>query len=154
MSDSTKRCSRCHEEKEVAAFYRRNASRDGRESSCKECDALVRRERYRRDPSTVISRNQRWLSQHPDRQREYRTRDYLKRRHGVSIEEYREAAASQPGGCIACGSNDPSAAFDLLIPLRSEGRVQLYCRACAGLAKALLTEPERFMRIWRAVQSG
>lgn len=154
MNNDAKRCSRCHQEKEKADFYRRRASRDGRESICKECDALARRERYLRDPGAAVARNRRWLSQHPDRQLEYRTRDYLKRRHGVSVEEYREAAARQPAGCIACGSNDPSAAFDLLVPLRVEEQVQLYCRPCAGLAKALLAQPDRFMLIWRTVNSG
>lgn len=152
MNNDAKRCSRCHQEK--ADFYRRRASRNGRESICKECDALARRERYHRNPSAAIARNRRWLSQHPDRELEYRIRDYLKRRHGVSIEEYRKAAARQSDGCLACGSNDPSAAFDLLVPLRVEEQVQLYCRPCAGLAKALLAEPDRFRLIWRAVTSG
>ena len=153
MNSDAKRCSRCRQEKELTAFYRRRASRDGRESICKECDAVVRRERYLRDPTAVTARNRRWLSQHPDRQLEYRTRDYLKRRHGVSIEEYREAAARQPGGCIACGSSDATAAFDLLVPLRVEEQLQLYCRPCARLAKALLAEPDRYLLIWRAVRS-
>jgi hypothetical protein len=111
-----KRCKKCGLVKPYEDFYRDAGMRDGHRSDCKACNAAASRVRYRADPHAEIARVKRWQQANADRVNAYhraRRSDpavkradraaYLKRKYGVSIDEYEAMLATQGGGCGICG---------------------------------------------------
>ena len=89
-----KHCSRCGEDKALDAFYPRGGGRGGSYHRCKE----VSLERYyaaiEADPDFVRRRT-------------------LKRRYGISLEQYDEMLAAQGGTCV-CGRTPESCPHGVL----------------------------------------
>src|SRR3954469_13937079 len=97
-------------------FYREKKARDGYRSYCEECFAARNRAKYQADPDRVKQRVKKWQSENPERLREYRKEyrqrpdrkvadraGYLKRKFGISLEDYDRLWANQHGGCAICG---------------------------------------------------
>jgi len=111
-----KRCRECDEFKPLDDFYRATGSRDGHRSACKACDSARAKARYAADPKRTIERVQAWRRANVERaketQRRYRSeRDYaammrdshLRRKFGMTQEQYERRLAQQGGGCAVCG---------------------------------------------------
>jgi len=90
MNDVTvasKRCPSCGEEKPAADFYRHRAKPDGLQIQCKECQRAYQREYDRRAPGKKKLRVR---------------RAYLKRRYGLTVEQYELLLFEQNGRCALC----------------------------------------------------
>ena len=111
-----KRCKKCGTLKAFADFYRAAGTRDGFRGECKTCNAADKRQRYLADPQAVIARVKRWQQANPERvnavQRARRARpevklrarqEHLKRKYGMTIEQYDAMLEAQGGGCLICG---------------------------------------------------
>jgi hypothetical protein len=118
--------------------------RDGRRNDCKLCNAAASKARYLADPAASVARVKRWQQANADRLNAYhRARRanpivkraersaYLKRKYGISIDEYDAMLARQGGGCGVCGSS-PSDAISLHIDHdHRTGRIRgLLCFVC------------------------
>ena len=90
--------------------------RDGHRHDCKACNLEAKRQRYLADPLTVKARVKRWQQANPDRLNAYRRArrlepevkereraGHLKRKYGMTIEQYEAMLAVQGGGCFICG---------------------------------------------------
>ena len=112
-----KKCSNCGELKPFASYYRAGAnSRDGLRGDCIPCNLEAKAERHRLNPGPARERTRKWREANLDQafanqqafvasggKRRADRRSYLKRRYGMTIEQYDAMLESQGGGCFICG---------------------------------------------------
>ena len=83
---TSKTCTKCGLEKELALFYKSKSGPLGRSSECKDCTNARQRASY--DPKKSRAKN-------------------LKNRFGISLDEYDAMLQLQSGCCKICGTNAP-----------------------------------------------
>lgn len=111
-----KRCTKCGVEQPLENFYKAADTRDGRRGDCRSCFAKRAAERHAANPEPGRERARRWQQENPERVRAQREkakadgrraaqdrRTYLKRKYGMTVEQYDEMLAAQDGGCAICG---------------------------------------------------
>lgn len=111
-----KRCTKCGVEQPLENFYRAAGSRDGHRGDCRSCFAARAAARHAANPGPSRERVKTWQQDNPERvlarRRQYAAegrkqatnrRSYLKRKYGMTPEQYNEMLAAQGGGCAICG---------------------------------------------------
>lgn len=91
--NSTRRCYKCGESKEIEAFSRGC----GR---CKPCDHKHSIEWKRANPERYRARHNRWAKENRDSGKEYARR--LKNEYGISIDDFNRMRSEQGGLCAIC----------------------------------------------------
>lgn len=97
-------------------FYGCAGMRDGYRSDCRACNLEAKHQRYLKDRASAIARTKRWQQANADRvnasQRARRAKpevkrrareEHLKRKFGMTIEQYDAMLEAQGGGCLICG---------------------------------------------------
>ena len=90
--------------------------RDGHRNDCKQCNLEEKRQRYLADPAAAKARMKRWQQENPDRLNAYRRArrlepevkqreraGHLKRKFGITREQYDAMLEAQAGVCAICG---------------------------------------------------
>ena len=139
-----KRCKKCGEMKPLDDFYRMPEMRDGYRSDCKACNLAAKAARYRANPEPAKQRTREWQLANPEKyaakQAAYRAsggkkvsdrRSHLKRKFGITPEQYDEMLAAQGGGCAIC-HREPRPDISLHVDHDHEtGRIRgLLCFRC------------------------
>ena len=115
-----KRCRICGLSKPFDDFYKNKLGRDGLRPECRECNLAARRAKYAADPTPYIARVKKWQQENSERLNAYR-RDYrqrpdrkradrdghLRRKFGITIDDYERMLAEQNDGCAICGASEP-----------------------------------------------
>lgn len=121
--DSLKTCGRCGEAKKLSEFGISKKATAAKNASyraiCRTCQVKAAQDWYGRPGNrTRALGNAR--------------RAWIKRKYGISLEEYDELLARQDGGCAICGSRDHALEYQLAVDHDHEtGRVRgLLCHRC------------------------
>jgi hypothetical protein len=103
-----KRCSKCKIEKESTEFFRSGKHKSGKEKfrgDCRECAQKQTVEWRVKNRSHYNNYSAMWRDKNPDKQH----KTDIKRRYGLSIEDYNRMLTTQNMGCKICGKqHDPS----------------------------------------------
>ena len=113
-----KTCSVCKQEKEVTQFNRRSASKDGLQGYCRECSRKACR------------------------------RQDLKRRYGITVEQFDSLLEEQGGGCAICGTTEPVGRGNTFhVDHCHDGRHVrgLLCHSCNTAIGLMQDNPERLI---------
>lgn len=150
-----KRCKRCGEVKPLDAYYRHDGCRDGVRPECKACNLAEKARRSAANPQPARDRARRWREDpaNLERTKAKHARDredgrkqisdrrsYLKRKYGITLEEYDEKLAEQGGVCAVC-SREPRPDISLHVDHDHEtGQIRgLLCFRC-NVAIGLISE--------------
>ena len=111
-----KRCVKCGVTQPLEAFYRAKGTRDGLRGDCKSCFKARAKARYPLVREANIARAQKWRDENIERFRENQRRmrstpegkakqrtGHLKRKYGMTVEQYDTILSEQGGGCAICG---------------------------------------------------
>lgn len=111
-----KTCKHCGEHKPLEAFYADSGARDGRRPECKACTPARRKRWYEANREREIRRVREWQQANSERHLESQRRrrqdpevkrraraGHLRRKFGITSEQYDEMLAAQGGACALCG---------------------------------------------------
>ncbi len=120
-----KPCHICGVTKPLHDFYRAAGMRDGHRNDCKVCNNAAKHARYMADPEPAKQRTRQWQRENAERLNAYRRErrkldevkrreraSHLKRKFGITLEQYEEMFKSQGGVCAICG-RPPSEKYSL-----------------------------------------
>lgn len=99
-----KQCTKCGAVKPVTGFNRNKRSRDGLESRCKSCARAVARKWVADNPERHRQNARNWKAENmtPELARAER----LRRRHGITTEQWDALCAFQNDRCAGCGADE------------------------------------------------
>ena len=153
----TKQCTTCGETKPIDQFYKAAGCIDGRRGDCRTCFQAKAKARSKADPTlraTARERARAWLVANPERKRSNNRayaaagkkgpadrKSHLKRKFGLTLEDYDRMLADQGGGCAVCG--DPPGKSALHVDhCHESGRVRgLLCFRCNSAIGNLRDDP-------------
>ena len=124
-----KTCTKCGEIKSKSEFYSHKNTKDKLTSLCKQC--------YKENEIN-------WKINNPDAYKESCRRRNLKKKFGITLEEYETLYLSQQGKCACCGIEKPNTGINGLVVdhCHITGKVrELLCTQC-NTALGLLKEDE------------
>ena len=96
----TKSCRDCGDEKELDQFPLQKGGRFGRHPLCKACRSAQERRRYERDRDAILERQRNSASR-----KEAARWSQMKKRTGVTRQQYLDAHHAQNGCCAICGES-------------------------------------------------
>lgn len=88
-----KTCTKCGVEKDLDEFTSHVRQKDGKQSRCRACAAVGNMQWARANPEKVAARSRRYR---------------LKKRYGITTDDYDQMFVEQDGACAICGSKPES----------------------------------------------
>jgi hypothetical protein len=129
MKKNMKRCIKCALEKDLSEFRAHPQTKDKLQSWCKACTQVVVDANRKRCPRTSFHYQ-------------------IKRKYGITIDDYERMLEDQGGGCAICGETNPLKGKNYLCVdhCHTTGKVRgILCHDCnTGLGK--FKDSEEFLR--------
>lgn len=128
VSEPTKLCPRCGDEKSIFSFGRDRTKKLGVSSYCKSCAAENRKKNYRKSPSQEKDKLRQYYANNKSSFRKYS----LKSLYGLNEEQFEAMKASQNHACKICRTHETNLSRRLFVDHCHEtGRIRgLLCQAC------------------------
>jgi hypothetical protein len=159
----TKVCRLCRRTLPVEKFYKARGTRDGRRGECRDCFQQQRVDRMAARPELIQAardRTKRWQQDNPDRYAEQQRRKiesgayaralrkhFLKKKYGLTVEEYDRMLADQGGVCYLCGRPPRQNSSLHVDHCHDTGKVRrLLCFSCNAGIGHLQHDPELLTR--------
>ena len=136
VSESTKRCPRCEQDKFFSAFGKDRTKKTGLSSYCLDCAKANRKINYAKNPAKEKQKLNEYYKANKHRSRGYS----LKALYGLSQEEYAAMLIAQNGTCKICKTHENHLKRKLFVDHCHEtGKVRgllcQYCNTMLGNAK-------------------
>lgn len=96
-------CTTCGIEKPVSAFHRNRTQADGLHNQCKECKGDSSRRSYQKNREKVLVKQAKYAANN----RHVNRSASLRRKYGISLEQYEAMYRAQGGRCALCGAKRP-----------------------------------------------
>ena len=161
MSNNTKRCSKCGQEKDMACYDRNVQQKSGRHPSCKECDRGIRKKwrdkdikenpekrkkrasEWHENNKSEVSKRHKIDYQTKKNKDSYRNKKYL-RLYNITIDDYNDMFICQAGKCAICGVHQSDLKRRLFIDhCHKTGVVRgLLCHRCNSALGLFLDNPK------------
>ena len=151
-----KRCSKCGELKFFDQYYAAKGCKDGLRGDCKACFSARARARYVAKSDEIKAYVNAWRSENREHvrawQKQYNAgrkrenRDaHLRRKFGITLEDFEGMLVAQGGGCAICGRPAPEGTSLHVDHDHETGAVRgLLCFTCNG-ALGMLTESREYL---------
>ena len=133
-----KRCDKCHKSKSLDSFNKNKTKPLGVSSSCKECRKDYDKKWRADNKDKTKKTKEKWLLKNQDYRQIVSVRSHLKRKYGMTIEEYERMVENQNGVCAICKKPDTIARLSVDHNHKTKKIRGLLCRNCnsvLGLAK-------------------
>lgn len=151
-----KQCTTCGVLKPASEFYREPNNKDGLRGSCTSCHKVARRAWYVRNREAVIAKVRRWQRANPERfnaqQRQHRERYplqlrqlHLRRKYGMTLDDYDNLLAAQDGGCAICADR-PRDGRSMHVDHKGEVVRGILCVRCNNALGQFKDDPELMLR--------
>ena len=100
-------CSKCHLELPIDQFTVTNQAKSYRRGHCRSCESARVRAYYAASPdyrAKTKANSTKQAKANPERAAVWRRRADIKRRFGITVEQYNQLLAAQGGACALCGA--------------------------------------------------
>lgn len=129
-------CTKCGRAKPPGKFYKRAASKDGRQHRCKDCCGIYVRQHAEQNRGQKAAQSRRWRRKHPEHYTVLVRRSRLKQHYGLTLAQYETLSAKQNGACAICKRAETQQQHGKVVRLAVDhdhktGKVRgLLCVAC------------------------
>ena len=161
-------CRLCRQRKPAEQFYVARGTRTGRRTECIACNLERKAARNQADPVPARRRTERWQRDNPERYAAAQARfvasggkkrsdrkGHLKRKFGLTVDEYEALLERQGGGCAICRSPANDSISLHVDHDHGTGRVRgPLCFRCNGGLGQFREEPELLRRAAWYVEHG
>lgn len=109
MPNELKVCSKCHLELPIASFTVTDHAKGWRKAACKSCEAARVRAYYAANPdyrAKTKANSVKWQKANPVKAAVITRKRELRRKYGLSPDQYAALLASQSGACALCGATE------------------------------------------------
>ena len=128
VSEFTKLCPHCKEEKTFSEFGKDKSKKLGITSYCKPCASLNRAKNYSKNTFVEKEKLKEYYKNNKDKSRSYS----LKNLYGLSIEQFNEMKFMQGGSCKICKTHESNLKRKLFVDhCHTTGLIRgLLCQSC------------------------
>lgn len=105
----TKKCTTCRKRKILNEFYRSKYGKYGHRSKCKQCEGKTVREWQQANQKRCRDNNKNWQRLNKEHCRLKGWKSHLKRKFGLTLEQYDAMFKDQGGRCAICGEPETQA---------------------------------------------
>lgn len=152
-----KTCTKCGVSKPLSAYHKDRSKKDGLHPKCKDCHKAWSDE-YRTRPGIAernAQRNKAWREANPERSIRGVKCATLRKKYGITLDEYETLLAKQDGKCAICGTTESSWGSMAVDHDHTNGEIRgLLCFDCNTVLGKMKDDPALLRRAAEYLESS